>query len=70
MVQQEKLHLEFGVYVGQVRDGKPNGEGQMIFKEDDVIVRYNKTWIKRIFIVKFGLQGKLWNLHVLESIKK
>ncbi len=39
MVQNEKLQLQFGVYVGQARDGKPHGQGECTFNKDDNIVR-------------------------------
>ena len=46
MVQQEKIHLQYGTYVGQVHGGKPNGDGQMHFHGDDVIGRkiYQGQW--------------------------
>ncbi len=39
MVQKEKLQLPFGVYVGEARDGRPNGHGEVNFNQDDNIVR-------------------------------
>ncbi len=34
----EQLQLSFGVYVGEARDGKPHGQGEVNFRQDDNIV--------------------------------
>ena len=41
MVQQDKVELQFGIYVGQLKDGKPHGEGHCNFFDDDLIVSIN-----------------------------
>jgi hypothetical protein len=39
--QQERLNLQFGTYVGDVANGKPDGTGSMTFKNDDAAERKN-----------------------------
>ncbi len=38
VLANEKVQLPFGVYVGQVKDGKPHGPGEVTFNADDNIV--------------------------------
>ena len=33
---QEQLELQFGLYCGQVEDGKPHGKGRVTFNPDDI----------------------------------
>ena len=36
---QQKIEVPFGVFVGQVEDGKPHGQGEINFDETDPQVR-------------------------------
>lgn len=33
--KQERIELPYGVYSGEVRDGKPNGNGTVQFRQED-----------------------------------
>ena len=39
---QERIEQTFGVYVGEVEDGKPHGQGVCNFNKDDIIVSENE----------------------------
>ena len=39
---QETLKLQFGTYTGEVRDGKPHGQGVFNFNPDDLQVNLQK----------------------------
>ena len=41
---QETLKLQFGSYTGEVRDGKPHGQGVFNFNSDDIQVIFNYCW--------------------------
>ena len=45
--QQETLKLSFGSYSGDVKDGKPNGHGSVVFNNDDIQERktFEGTWV-------------------------
>ena len=45
---QESLKLQFGTYNGEVKDGKPNGHGKMVFNNDDIQERqvFEGTWVE------------------------
>ena len=40
MVETEKLELKYGTYVGEATKGQPHGQGEIRFKQDDVIVSW------------------------------
>ena len=35
---QESIKLQFGVYTGETKDGKPHGQGKCVFNSEDIQV--------------------------------